>query len=121
MAIDPHRLAGLHILLVEDEWFIASDLAQAFAKGGAEVLGPVPDVAGALALVADAERIDAALLDINLRGEMAFPVADALERRGVPFVFATGYDQAKIPPRYAHVRRCEKPVEPESVMAAMFG
>jgi hypothetical protein len=66
----------------------------------------------ALALVAGEPRLGGAVLDPNLMGEMAFPVADALRDRGVPFVFATGYDAHAVPPRFARVRHCEKSVDP---------
>lgn len=48
-------------------------------------------------------------------------MADALRARGVPFLFATGYDASVIPARYAGVRRCEKPVEPSQIARALFG
>jgi PAS domain S-box-containing protein len=114
-------LAGRRLLLVEDEWLIAGDLARASGAAGAEVLGPVPSVGDALVLVGTAGRIDAAVLDVNLRGEMIFPVADALADRGVPFVFSTGYDASFIPARYAGVIRCEKPSDPARIARALFG
>lgn len=114
-------LAGRRILLVEDEYFIADDLVRAFEADGATLVGPVSSIDDALDLIGGTDRVDGAVLDINLRGEMAYPVADALSARGVPFVFATGYDAAAIPPRYAHVPRCEKPVEAARIAAALFG
>ena len=113
-------LAGRCVLLVEDDYFIADDLIRTFEASGAEVVGPVASVAGALDLIAATERLDGAVLDINLQGEMAYPVADALVARGVPFVFATGYDEASIPARFAHIIRCEKPVESEKIARALF-
>ena len=95
-------------------------MVRAFEASGAEVVGPAASVDGALALLAATERLDGAVLDANLQGEMAFPVADALGERGVPFVFATGYDESSIPPRYAHVTRCEKSVDPDKIAAALF-
>ena len=58
---------------------------------------------------------------LNLGNEMAWPVADALLARGVPFVLATGYDAAVIPTRYAAVRRCEKPADLDEIARALFG
>jgi CheY-like chemotaxis protein len=118
--MERNSLAGRHILVVEDEYFIAEEMMRAFKARGAQVLGPVPTLDGALHLVAGGERIDAAVLDINLQGEMVYPVAEALERRGVPFVFATGYDAPAIAPRHAAVARCEKPVDPDKVAEALF-
>jgi hypothetical protein len=61
------------------------------------------------------------LLDLNLQGEMAIPVADALIARGIPFVLTTGYDQAAIPPRLREAPRCDKPVRAANIARALFG
>ncbi len=117
----PAKLDGRRILIVEDEYFIAQELALAFESAGARVLGPVADIAGALRLLDEAGDFDGAVLDINLQGELAYPLADALLQRELPFVFATGYDQRNIPAAYAGIRRCEKPVEPGCVVEFLFG
>jgi CheY-like chemotaxis protein len=105
------RLKGRCLLVVEDEYIVAADLAASLESVGAQVIGPAGSVQEALTLVEmDEGRLDGAVLDINLRGERVFPVADALARRGVPFVFTTGYDAVAIPNSYAGVPRCEKPV-----------
>src|SRR6185503_16413841 len=106
---------GKHILLVEDEYFIVQDMARTFSAAGAIVVGPAASVAESLRLLAATPVLDAAVLDINLQGEMVFPVADALANRHVPFVFATGYDDEAIPARFAAVARYEKPVNPEQI------
>ncbi|MET0743031.1 MAG: response regulator [Microvirga sp.] len=113
-------LAGRRILLVEDEYFIADDMVGYFESRGADVVGPVASVRGALDLLASTQNLDAAVLDVNLLGELAYPVADALLERGVPFIFATGYDGAVIPSRYAAVHRCEKPVAPSHLAKVLF-
>ncbi|MEL6064875.1 MULTISPECIES: response regulator [unclassified Methylobacterium] len=102
-------LSGHKVLVVEDDYFIASEMRRTLSTRGAEVLGPVATVDKALALIAASSEIDVAVLDVNLRDVKVFPVADALKTRGVPFVFVTGYDEATIPARYTHVQRCEKP------------
>ena len=99
------------ILAVEDEYYLAMDLAAELTGAGADVIGPAPSIEQALSLITAEPRIDAAVLDINLGGEMAFPVADALLARGVPFVFTTGYIDSDSDARYAQVPRCEKPLE----------
>ncbi len=109
-------LAGCRVLLVEDEYFLAHEMRRALEESGAEVLGPAGRVEEALALIEGTGRIDAAMLDLNLRDVMAFPVADALRERGVPFVFTTGYDQAMLPERYSGVRRLEKPADVSVVL-----
>lgn len=111
-------LAGRRVLVLEDEYFLADELARALIRLRAEVVGPVPTLAEALALL-DSARVDAAVLDVNLRGEMAFPVVDALRARGIPFVFATGYNQAVLPSEYAAVPRWQKPFDPEALARAL--
>jgi len=115
---DTGALAYRRVLIVEDEYFLADDMAQALQKLGAQVIGPVPTPDKALALLAD-EPVDAAILDINLKGQMVFPVADALREQGVPFVFATGYDENAVPEAYKDVPRWEKPFRPEDLAKAL--
>ncbi|EIM24951.1 CheY-like receiver domain-containing protein [Microvirga lotononidis] len=97
------------ILVVEDEYFIADDMAKALESLGADVVGPASDQQKALALLSSTEKVHAAVLDINLRGCTAFPIADTLIEQGVPFVFTTGYAPASVPPIYADIPRWEKP------------
>jgi hypothetical protein len=104
------NLVGCRILLVEDEYLIGFDLRNELLDCGAEVIGPVGDLDMAFDLVQTEGWLDAAILDLNLRGELAFPLADQLIRRGVPFVFTTGYGTEVIPYRLQHIMRCEKPV-----------
>jgi CheY-like chemotaxis protein len=111
---------GRTVLIVEDDYFLADDMARNLEASGARVIGPVADVQGALDLIACADHVDAAVLDLNLHGTMAFGIADALLARQVPFVFATGYDQSAIPDIYHHVPRCEKPVTVEGIALALF-
>ncbi len=89
-------LKGKRILVVEDEALVAMLVEDELRDAGATVLGPVGTVAHALRLVEAAAGdggINAAVLDINLRGEVVAPVADRLAALGVPFVFATGYGE----------------------------
>lgn len=102
-------LQGRKILVVEDEYLIALQVATTLGDAGAEVVGPIGTLRGALGVVAADESLDGAVLDVNLRGELVYPVADALAARGVPFVFATGYDQTVIPERFADATICDKP------------
>lgn len=86
-------LAGKRVLLVEDEVLIAEMVADMLVGLGATVVGPATTLEAGLAL-AGSEDVDAAVLDINLRGERIDPVADLLEARGIPVLFATGYGTA---------------------------
>lgn len=83
-------LTGKRILVVEDEFLLALDAAATLEACGVKVVGPAYSIERALAL-AGAEDLDAAMLDVNLKGANSLPVALALERRGVPIVYATGY------------------------------
>jgi CheY-like chemotaxis protein len=118
--MDEHSLRGCRILVVEDEYLLADDLSHALEKAGAEVLGPVPSIEEALSTIAAEARIDAAVLDVNLRGDMIFPVADALNERHIPFAFATGYDRWALPERFSGTARLEKPFKTHQV-AALLG
>lgn len=114
-------LDGLRLLVVEDEFLIAHDLVRELRAAGAQVIGPAPSVDAALELLDAAGELDGAVIDINLQGETAYPVAEALMERNVPLVFATGYDQSAIPRRYGHVARCEKPVDIPTLARALTG
>ncbi|MBB5765221.1 response regulator [Methylorubrum rhodesianum] len=114
-------LNGRRVLVVEDEYFIADDMRRVFEENGAQVIGPVGSIDDALAIIDETPRIDGAVLDINLREVMVFPVADALRARGVPFVFATGYEENAVPKRLRDAIHCEKPIEPVRLAKALFG
>jgi DNA-binding NtrC family response regulator len=107
----PTPLAGRRLLVIEDEYFIADDIAHTLASFGAEVIGPLPDLADAERILKRGDAIDAALLDINLRNEMVFPLARLLRSRNVPFVFTTGYDKTSVVPEFQDVQVWEKPMD----------
>ena len=110
------KLAGRRVLVVEDEYYLADDLARALATAGATVLGPAPSVAAALDLLAQEPALEAAVLDVNLGGEMVYAVADMLAVRGIPCIYATGYDETVIPERYSAAPRIQKPIDPRHVI-----
>ncbi|GAA3707216.1 response regulator [Sphingomonas cynarae] len=114
-------LTDRRILVVEDEYILARQLVRALTQEGAVVLGPVPDVARALAMIdAGQGEIDVAILDVNLAGEKVYPVADALLGRGVPFLFASGYDADEGDARFAAIRHLVKPLTMKSLVAALI-
>jgi CheY-like chemotaxis protein len=89
------RGRGPLVLVVEDEFLLAMELGLLLEGHGYRVLGPAATVAEALRLL-DGATPDAALLDVNLRGEMVTPVAEALRASGVPFVLASAYDRPEL-------------------------
>lgn len=101
-------LAGCRVLIVEDEYFIAVDLAGILISHGADVVGPVPTVDEALEKVL-AGGFDVAALDIGLVDGFSFAVADELKRQGIPFMFVTGYGPEQIPAVLADVPCLQKP------------
>ena len=111
-------LAGRSVLVVEDEAPIALHLAAAVQRAGGAVVGPAATVAQAHAAMAD-HRIDGALLDIRLRNETSFPLADVLAVLEIPFVFVSGLSSALMP--YPHRERplFDKPYETEAVIEAL--
>ena len=113
------RLKGRRLLVVEDDFFIADDMRHSLEEAGADVIGPVASVQDALELLAQNETCDGAVLDVNLRGETSYAVADELAARDIRYVFTTGYDADRIPARYADIMRYQKPVEMGEVVAAL--
>jgi len=97
---------------------IAAMLEDVLHEFGCEVLGPAARVDEALALI-ETEDFDAAVLDVNVAGEMVFPVADALAARGVPFVFATAYVAASLATQHAERTVLQKPYEMRSLQRAL--
>ncbi len=95
-------LAGMRILMVEDEMLLAMSLKELLERSGCHVIA-ASSISRALAKL-DKETIDGALLDVNLGGERSYPVAEDLERRKVPFIFMTGYDSSAIDERWRRDR-----------------
>jgi PAS domain S-box-containing protein len=116
--IASHGLSGNRVLLVEDEALVAMVMRDMLCELGFSVVGPFSRSSEATVAARD-ERVDAAVLDINLDGEMAYSIADLLAARGIPFVFVTGYGAESIDPRFAHVPVLQKPVE-RTVLEGLF-
>ena len=118
MSVQLRPLEGRKVLIVEDEAPIALSLAAAVAHAGGVPVGPAATVAASFALMAD-HTLDGALLDIRLRGETSFPLADVLAVLGIPFVFVSGLSSALMP--YPHRDRplFDKPYEARDVIATL--
>lgn len=106
------------VLVVEDDYFIAEEMRLALRNAGADVVGPAPSIEAALDLL-QAQKIDVAVLDLNLDGRLSFLVADRLREAGVPFVFATGYDRSVVPPHFGSVPLFEKPFRAADVVRTL--
>ncbi len=115
MASTPKLLAGLRILIVEDEFLVSVVLEDDLRQAGAEIVGPFSSLSAALA-GAERRDFDIALLDINLDGTMVYPLADALLARAMPFLFLSGYTVADLPARFAAQRRLSKPYDPRRLV-----
>lgn len=102
------QLAGKRVLVVEDEFMVAVLVEDLLAEQGCVVVGPFARVSDALTAAVE-EQIDLAILDVNIDGVDVFPVAEALDKKGVPFVFVTGYGAAAIPRDRPSWEACSKP------------
>ena len=108
-ATEPSALRGLAVLIAEDEYLLASDIARELERRGASTVGPFATTDRAVAALTGAAP-DAAILDVNLRGTVVYPLADLLIELGTPFVFMTGYAGEVLPTRLSGVPCCHKPL-----------
>ena len=117
-------LAGLRVLVLEDSFLVAEVIAETLERQDCTVIGPVSRVHLARPIACH-EALDGAMLDVNLAGELCFPVAEILARRRVPFLFLTGYsDVGMLPPRFRDATVVHKPFSPNELTdaaAALFG
>jgi CheY-like chemotaxis protein len=111
-------LEGRRILVVEDETVIALWVEDVLKQAGATVLGPVASVSEALVLM-ERETFDCAVLDYKLPDGTITPVADLLVARGLPFIFATGYDEGTPDRKYADWPRVEKAFTIDELLKAI--
>jgi PAS domain S-box-containing protein len=103
-------LAGGSVMLVEDEAIVALAVNDSLTELGFSVVGPFSRISDARRALQDSQ-VDAAILDVNLDGEMVYSLADLLTARNIPFVFATGYVAESIDPRFGHIPVLQKPIE----------
>lgn len=114
----PIQLAGKNILVVEDEALVALAVNDALVDFGWSVVGPFSVVADARSVVLKTD-ISAAILDVNLNGDMVYPLAELLREREIPFVFVTGYGVESIDPRFRDALVLHKPIE-RDVLKSLF-
>jgi PAS domain S-box-containing protein len=113
----PTSLKGSRVLIVEDAVLLALELETGLSEAGAEIIGPAYELEEAMALLD--QHIDAAVLDANLNGQSVTPVAEALSRRKVPFVFATGYGETGGAPGGFDAPVIRKPYDVTQVASAV--
>jgi PAS domain S-box-containing protein len=114
IAHDCFVVRGNRVMVVEDEALVAMVVSDAMTDLGYQVVGPFSRPPDAIAAVKDG-NIAAAILDINLAGTPVYPVAEELTRRGIPFVFVTGYGIESIDKRFCDIPVLQKPIERETL------
>ncbi|HVU29189.1 MAG TPA: response regulator [Sphingomicrobium sp.] len=109
-------LEGARVLIVEDEYFMADDLAKALKAAGAVTVGPVGSLKEANALLGRGS-VDAAILDINLGGEMAYPLIERLRASNIPCFIVSGYGEDSLAESVRGIPTFEKPVAQSTIVS----
>lgn len=112
-------LAGLRVLIVEDEALVAFALEDMLQQLGCAIVGPAMRLADALALV-ESEAVDAAVLDVNIAGDRSYSLAETLDGRGVPYLFATGYGHEGVELRGTGARVLAKPYRQHEIESELL-
>ena len=112
------ELSNRKVLVVEDEMIIAMLIEDMLDEFGCKLVGPATNVPRALELIGK-ESIDIAVLDLNLDGKDTYAIADALQRKNVPFIFATGYGSTGLRPQYANRPVLQKPFQARDLETAL--
>jgi CheY-like chemotaxis protein len=113
-------LRGRRILVVEDSPVVAPYTVDVLEEIGCIVVGPAPNMAAARELI-DTESFDAALMDINIRGDRVFALCETLAAKGIPFVLTSGYAGWQIPEKWQDEPRLQKPYTLDDVEAVLSG
>jgi DNA-binding NtrC family response regulator len=111
-------LSGRRILVIEDSPVVGPFTAEMLAELGCAVIGPAPNMASARQLI-ESEDLDAALVDLHIRGERAFALGEMLAAKGVPFIVTSGYADWQMPDEWALRPRLQKPYTIEQVREAL--
>ena len=106
------------VLVVEDEMLVAMNIEDMLADIGHEVAGLANRLDAGLEMARDG-AFDLAMLDVNLAGDLSFPIADVLEARGIPYLFATGYGRQGVRDDYGSVPVLQKPFRARDLQAAI--
>jgi len=117
---DRYTHTGVRVFVVEDRGLIAAKIAQILRQAGCTVIGPAATLRAGLDLASrESNGVDAALLDIDLRGEPVYPLAEILRSNGIPFLFLTGYGEMVMPAGWRDAPRLEKPIDPACLREAV--
>lgn len=119
MGVEDHRRRA--VLLVEDDYLIATAMSATLGMQGWRVVGPYPGTEAASRALDEGHTADVAVLDVNLGGERSFSLIDRLLRDEVPVVLTTGYDPDAIPPAYAGLPCLQKPVQARLLAECLEG
>ena len=111
-------LKGKRILIVEDSPVVGPFTADLLGELACTVVGPAPNMAIGRELI-DSEKIDAALMDVHIRGERVFPLCEALAAKSVPFVLTSGYADWNMPEKWRNRPRLQKPYTLDQVEEAL--
>ena len=114
--MSPSAQDSLTVLVVEDEFLIAEEMAAVLEEAGHVVLGPAGSVRAAEAMLAGTRRPDVAVIDANLRGETSAALATDLRQLGIPFCVCTGYRIADLKATYGDIVTIQKPIDPEHLL-----
>ena len=114
----PAPLAGLDVLLVEDEIVIAFMVEDMLMELGCHLVFHAGTVDEALAILRQ-HRPQLAVLDVNLGYITAYPVAERLTELTIPFVFAPGYGLQGLDPRWAAKTVLQKPFDARLLVPAL--
>lgn len=109
-------LLGCRILIVEDNFLLAETVAEVLEGAGALIVGPFVTMVEALERLGELTAIDGALLDIGLEGQESYPLADALQTTGIPFMFLTGVERHDLPRQFARTPHMLKPFSEEKLI-----
>ena len=112
------ELQNLRVLVLEDDYFIANDIAGWLRRAGASVVGPVATLSQAIETI-ECEKLDFAVVDLKIEGSIALDILERLDRTGVPYILSTGYDPELVPKHLAHAPILVKPYEPDNLLAPL--
>jgi CheY-like chemotaxis protein len=116
--LSKRELSNRKVLVVEDEMMIAMLIEDMLDEFGCKLVGPATNVPRALDLIGK-EQVEIAVLDLNLDGQDTYAIADALQQKNVPFIFATGYGLTGLRPEYGDRPVLQKPFQTKDLEVAL--